>query len=89
MDKFLWVLNGEGGTFPVGIFDERQVALNYIQSAKLTDVLTKYPINISLIDHCLSEGLFELKDKELSPKLIQRFSSAHLEHIHFKKGKVG
>ena len=47
MDKFLWVLNGEGGTFPVGIFDERQVALNYIQSAKLTGVLTKYPINIS------------------------------------------
>ena len=48
----------------------------------------KYPINISLIDYCLSEGLFELKDKELSPKLIQRFSSAHLEHIHFEKGKV-
>ena len=50
--------------------------------------MDKFLCNISLIDHCLSEGLFELKDKELSPKLIQRFSSAHLEHIHFEKGKV-
>jgi hypothetical protein len=84
----VWVFNGEGGTFPAGVFATRGEAEAWITANKLTGCLTRYPVGTSLYDWAIANGHWSpRKDYQREAKFIQRFSSAYLEHYHFTDGE--
>lgn len=84
----VWVFNGAGGHFPSAIFEEKSAAEDWISERRLTGVLTKYPVGVSVYQWALESGVFEVKrEKESSPEFIQTFSSAAQEHMHYENGK--
>ena len=84
----VWVFNGEGGTFPSGIFASKEAAEAWIKANKLSGCLTKYPVGVSVYDWALAEGYWTpTQEHQREPQFIQRFNSAHLEHYHYDAGE--
>jgi hypothetical protein len=84
----VWVFNGEGGTFPAGVFASKKDAEAWIKANKLSGCLTKYPVGASVYDWAIAEGHWAPKpEHHRRPQFIQRFSSAYLEHYHYKGGE--
>jgi hypothetical protein len=52
----VWVFNGEGGTFPAGVFASKEGAEAWIKANKLSGCLTKYPVGVSVYDWAIAEG---------------------------------
>ena len=85
----VWVFNGANAQFPSGVFSSRERAEEWIQKHRLTGTLTKYPVDMSVYDWAIENGLFKLKDEEnKSAHFIQRFSSAKQEHYHYEDGET-
>jgi hypothetical protein len=85
----IWIFHGAGGKFASGVFTEKEIAHEYITTKKLTGVLTKYPINISVYDWAINQSFFKpKKEAHFSSDFIQKFSSASQEHYHYEKGKL-
>ena len=81
----VWVFNGEGGTFPSGIFASKEAAEAWIKANKLSGCLTKYPVGVSVYDWALAEGYWApMQEHQRESQFIQRFNSAHLEHYHYE-----
>ena len=87
MSKYVWVFTGSSGRFPVGVFESIDQAELVILKYELNGVLTKYPVNKSTLDYCIQNELFTPNDKKLSPKYVERFSSAYMDHIHYEAGQ--
>jgi hypothetical protein len=89
MDKpmAVWVFQGERSRFPSAIFSRLELAEQWIQTQKVTGILTKYPIDISVYDWAIHEGVFAIKrEDQMMPSFIQRFTSASQEHYHYQHG---
>jgi hypothetical protein len=83
----VWVFNGEGGTFPAGVFVSKEDAEAWIKVNKLSGCLTKYPVGVSVYDWAIAEGYWTPKQEhQRQPQFIQQFSSAYLEHYHYEAG---
>lgn len=86
--KEVWVFNGNGGTFPAGIFASKEDAETWIISNQLSGCLTKYPVGVGLYEWAIAEGHWApKKEHHREPQFIQRFSSAALEHYHYEAGE--
>ncbi|MDJ1493618.1 hypothetical protein QNI19_11800 [Cytophagaceae bacterium DM2B3-1] len=87
----IWIFSGtsQHTSFPSGVFSSKEEAEKNIRKYKLSGVLTKYPVDILVYDWALEEGFLEIrrKDEQTTPKFIQSFSSAHLEHYHYQDGE--
>ena len=84
----VWVFNGANSQFPSGVFSSREHAEEWIKKHRLSGILTKYPIDISVYDWAIENGFLKLKDEEnKSANFIQRFSSASQEHYHYEDGE--
>ncbi|MBI1281300.1 MAG: hypothetical protein GC179_24445 [Anaerolineaceae bacterium] len=84
----VWLFNGTNAQFPSGIFSSRERAEEWIQKHRLSGILTKYPVDISVYDWAIENGLFRVKDEEKkTANFIQRFSSASQEHYHYENGE--
>ena len=82
--NFVYVFTGVDGRIPSGIFSSFDKALSWIESNSLTGELTCLPIDVSLYDWAIQKEFFKpTKDYQQTPRFIQRFSSASLEHWHF------
>lgn len=88
MIKFVWVFNGELARFPAAIFAQKSEAELWIYNNRLTGILTKYPLGQGLLDFCLENKLFDPKDKILDPSFIEGFTSAYIDHFHYKVGTL-
>lgn len=85
--KEVWIFNGLDAKFPSAVFAIQEDALEWIEKYRLTGVLTKYPVGISIYDWAIESGNFKVRSKkDLMPKFIEGFSSAAQEHMHFKNG---
>ncbi|HEU0053036.1 MAG TPA: hypothetical protein VFQ39_07655, partial [Longimicrobium sp.] len=47
---WVWVFNGEAGSFPSGVFTSREAAEAWIAKYALTGVLTAYPLDVGVYD---------------------------------------
>ena len=84
----VWVFNGDGATFPAGVFSTREKADAWIARHKLSGTLTWYPIDEAVYDWAITRGHFKLKRPDQSgAEFIQRFSSASQEHYHYEAGE--
>ena len=85
----VWIFHGAGSRFASGVFTDKTIAERWIIQNRLTGVLTKYPINISVYDWAISESFFEpQKEHYKSAKFIQKFTSASQEHYHYENGSL-
>jgi hypothetical protein len=83
----VWVFNGEGGTFPAGVFSTREGAEAWIAEHRLSGCLTRYPVDVPLYEWAKANGYLEPRyPSNREPTFIQRFSSAYLEHYHYEAG---
>jgi hypothetical protein len=86
-NKFAFVFNGTDSQFPSAIFTDKVEAVNWIVGKRLTGILNKYPLDISLYDWAIKESLFHVKNEnQTKPKFIQSFTCAAIEHWHFDDG---
>ncbi|MFD2720158.1 type II toxin-antitoxin system HigA family antitoxin [Hymenobacter monticola] len=86
----VWVFHGSGGRLASGIFTSQTQAEQFITQYRLTGVLTKYPVGISVYDWTIQERLFEPKKPEqFQAGFIQRFTTASQEHYHYDPDEIG
>ena len=84
-----WLFNSQGRGFPSAVFQDQQLAIEWIAKHKLTGISTCYPLNIGVYDWAIENKLFKPKDEEhYTPEFIGRFTSASMEHDHFEEGKL-
>jgi hypothetical protein len=84
----VWVFNHARGSFPGGIFTSLDLADRWIKQHRLTGTLTSYPVDIGVYDWAVAEGLFRPdKPHQATPDFIGRFTSASMEHHHYKDGR--
>ena len=84
---FVWVFNGNGTSFPSGVFSRRETAEKWIASWRLSGILSKYPIDVGVYDWAIEQGFFRPKrEYQKQPKFVERFSSASQEHYHYEEG---
>ena len=87
MNEFVWIFVGESGRFPSAVYVDCESACQWIANAKLTGVLTKYPVDIPVYDWAIKSKIFEPKKEEhFSARFIGKFTSAGMEHFHFENG---
>lgn len=83
----IWVFHGDGATFACAVFSSKKKAEQWIAQHHVDGVLTKMPLDISCYDWAVAHGCFTPKrEDQRSGKFIQRFSSASLEHYHYRAG---
>ena len=71
----VWVFNGNGGSFPSGVFSTRERAEFWIRQNRLTGTLTMYRLDVGTYDWATSHAVFTPKKPEHSaPEFIGRFS---------------
>ncbi len=86
----IWVFNGEQSRFPSGLFSTKELAEDWISKNKLSGVLTRYPVDVSVYDWAITRNFFEPKKAEhRESTFIGRFSSASQEHYHYEDGLRG
>lgn len=86
--EWVWVFHGEGDRcLSSAVFSTLELAESWVAKYKLSGVLTRYPVDISVYDWALQEGLITIRyQSHTSPQWIQQLSSAHLEHYHYENG---
>jgi hypothetical protein len=84
----VWVFHGEGARQACAVFRTKEAAEVWIALAKVSGLLTAYPLDASAFDWAVSTGAFKPKGGESdSPTFVQRFTSASQEHYHFENGR--
>lgn len=85
--KEVWIFNGAGGRFPSAVFESKMEAEDWIKNGKLSGILTKYPVGISVYQWAVDNENFKVKSgRDCSPEFIQKFSSSAQEHMHYENG---
>ena len=84
---YVYIFTGANATFPAATFSSFSAAHQWIQQNQLTGVLNKMPLDISVYDWAIERDFFEPKnDHQKTPRFIQSFSCAAIEHWHYEKG---
>jgi frataxin-like iron-binding protein CyaY len=89
--KAVWVFNGENTQLSGGIFEKYEDANSWIKHNKLTGILTKYPLNKGVFDWAEENDLINMKKEKIElkrndPWFIGGFTTASMEHFHYKNG---
>ena len=86
-EQFVWVFTGPNAPFPAGVFSSREKAEDWIEGARLSGLLTAYPLDAGAYNWAVEHGYFTPKRPEQSsPTFISRFTSARMPHIHYEDG---
>ena len=87
-EQTVWIFNGETSHFPSAVFLSFTRALNWIELYALTGTLTRYPLDKSVFDWAVENDFYQPNSTRVKfgSKTVANFSSAHLEHYHFKDG---
>lgn len=85
----LFLFHGNGSSkFCGGVFTKKNIAEKWIAQYKLTGILTKYPVDISVYDWAIENSIMTPKrDYQFKPEYIGGFTHASQEHYHYENGK--
>lgn len=85
----IFVFQGDNANFASAVFSNKENAVKWIRDYQLSGILTQYPIDNPIYDWAIDNGYFSPnKDIHKMPEFIEKFSSAYLEHWHFKNGNI-
>jgi hypothetical protein len=83
----VWVFHGEEAQFTSAVFTEQSKAEAYIKKHSLSGLLTEYPLDIGIYEWVISKDYWKPKyPSQRSPKFIGGFTSAYLNHYHYRSG---
>ena len=83
----VYVFMGEGSSFPSGVFSNIERAAQWIRKYSLSGIVSMYPMDTGVYDWAIENEFFKVKnEQQRQPEFIGKFSSATLEHHHFKNG---
>ncbi|QEY26178.1 DUF7710 domain-containing protein [Neisseria zalophi] len=86
-ELYVWVFQGSKASFPSAIFSSKEKAICWIKKHKVSGMLSKYPLDISIYDWTITKGFFKPKrDDQKTPKFIQNFSSVYIEDSQYIDG---
>ena len=80
----VWIFNGGETGLPSGVFVSRKQAEDCIARLKLSGLLTKYPVGITVYEWAEENNLLPRKRGNLCPS---DFTTGALEHYHYLRGK--
>lgn len=84
---WLWIFNGDGGSFSSGVFENQYQAELWIKRYSLNGTLSKYPVGISVYTWAIQNKIFIPKDEaQRGSAFISKFGWGYVEHIHYKNG---
>ena len=84
---YMWVVQGSRASFPSAIFSSKEKAVQWIEKYKISGMLSKYPIDISIYDWTIMKGFFKPKrDDQTTPDFIQSFSTVYIEDSQYVDG---
>ncbi len=87
-EPFIYVFIGVDAGFPTAVFNSMGEMELFIGQNKLTGIVNKMPVGISLYDWAIQKEFFKPKrDYQKEAKFIQSFSCASMEHWHFEDGE--
>ncbi|MFC5821918.1 DUF7710 domain-containing protein [Nonomuraea harbinensis] len=83
----VWVFLGEDAQWPSGVFRTRDRAESWIKAAKMTGMLTEYPLDTGVYDWAIEHDHFRPRAAhQQTPSFMGRFTTAHQEHFHYTDG---
>ena len=86
--KSVWLFHGDEGRFSSAVFSTEKFAHDWIQTNKLSGVLTEYPLDQSVYDWAIENNKFEIRrDRHESAQFKQTFTSAYQQHFHYVDGQ--
>jgi len=90
-ERYIWVFNNSKGKFSGGLFEQLELAENWISKNKLTGILTRYPVNTGVLDWSIENqqtGMTpeKLEEKSVDPDFVGSFTTAAQEHFHYNNG---
>ena len=90
-EKTVWVFNSVRSQYSGEIFERIDEAELWIKEHRLTGVLTKYPINSGVLGWAEEHNLTNIKPEKLQqnkkdPIFVGGFTTASMEHYHYKDG---
>ena len=69
---YMWVVQGSRASFPSAIFSTKEKAVQWIEKYKISGMLSKHPIDISIYDWTIMKGFFKPKrDNQKLPTLYK------------------
>ncbi len=91
-EKSIWVFNGARSRHSGGIFENLDMAEEWIKNNRLSGMLTKYPINKGVFEWADENDLIrmregKLEEKRKDPIFIGGFTTAAMEHYHYEEGE--
>lgn len=89
-EKHVSVFNCGNKGFPGGVFTDRAKAESWIETHRLSGVLTAYPVDEGCYDFAIRYELLSrrcLEKYQGNPEFIGSFSSASLAHYHYEDGR--
>jgi hypothetical protein len=86
----VWVFNGAKARFASAVFSSKERADEWITKNRLSGVLTRYPLDLSVYEWALARGHFApSKEEQRTAEFVGRFTSASQEHYHYEDGVQG
>jgi hypothetical protein len=80
----VWILLGDHGNWPSGVFSSRVAAVQWIAGHYLTGMITEYPLDAGVYDWAVATGSFRpVRPEHSSCEFIGRFTASAQEHEHF------
>ncbi|WP_081644710.1 DUF7710 domain-containing protein [Arenimonas oryziterrae] len=80
----VWIFNGDQASLPAAVFSSRAKAEDWINSNRLSGILTEYPLDTSALDWAIQNGYFTPKgDRHKQSRFIQSFTSGSQAHFHY------
>jgi hypothetical protein len=85
----IWVFQSPSkGRFSGGLFRSKEHAEAWIETNRLSGVLTLYPLDVGVYEWAIDRGLFTpKKPHESSPDFIGGFTTASQPHDHYEDGR--
>lgn len=83
--QFIWVIQSSIDLNIIGCFMKKEDAEKFIHQHELKCILTQFPVDSSVYDWVIQHDFWQPKfDSQKTARFIGAFSSAYLQHEHFK-----
>ena len=78
---YMWVVQGSRASFPSAIFSTKEKAVQWIEKYKISGMLSKYPIDISIYDWTIMKGFFKPKRDDQKLPTLYKASQLYILRI--------
>jgi len=83
----VWIFHGEEARFASAVFETEREALAWVESHRLSGIVTEYPVGDGCYDIAVERGSFTpSKPHHGTPEHVAAFSPGWTRHVHVTDG---